>query len=242
LKLSFFYTFLAQLLFFICISHSLAANTPISYHFQSETVWDKLNITVEDFHGHFRVQCQSDNTVNGWMLTEGENDDLVSSSDKSPGDSFQIDVNAPFIPCELTVLVNNDTQEIPMVVGLAPEKERIWITPTPNTQPTPSEKDLADLLDQAQKLEKIQKRLEALKLYLTVLKLEPQNKVASTAVARIQDEVLAILIKRLELHLESHDAENSQSVLAQIKKLIPGDKRIEDWQKEIDSFAQNPKP
>jgi hypothetical protein len=210
----------------------------ITYRFQSETVWDKLDITVEDFHEHFRVKCQSDNAINGWVLTRGDNDDIISSSDKSPGDSFQIDVKAPFISSELTVLVNNDTQEIPMVISLRPEKEQIWITPTPGPQPTPSENDLTYLLDQAQKLENGEKHLEALKLYLTVLKLEPHNKTATIAVARIQDEVLAILIKRLEHHLEIHNAEAAQSGLTQIKKLIPTDKRIADWQKQIDSFSQ----
>jgi hypothetical protein len=207
-----------------------------TYHFQSETIWDKLNIIVEDFHGHFQIHCQSDNTVNGWMLTQGDDDEIVSSSDKSPGDNFQIEVSAPFTSCELTVLVNDDTQEIPMVISLTPEKERIWITPTP--VPKPSESDIADLLVQAQKLEKVQKRLEALKLYLTVLKLDSANSIANKAVARIQDEVLAILIKRLEQNLKIHDSESAQLVLVQIRKLIPTDSRIIDWQRQINSFSQ----
>jgi tetratricopeptide (TPR) repeat protein len=285
------------------VSQSIASST--SYSFQSETVWDKLNIAVEDFHGHFRVRCQSDNAVNSWMLAKSENGEVVSSSDKNPDTNFQIDVNAPFTDYELTVMVNNDTEEIPMVVNLKPDKDNLWVTPTPvfytpfknepdrpyNTlvknlydqagqaftqgdqakaieflkkalhidatepqvlaflskiQPSASSPASVDnnsgvtsLLAQAQQLEGANKKLEALKLYLAVLKLEPRNKKAQASVDRIQGEVLSILVKKLGNALEVHDAEASQSVLGQIKKINPNDKRIAGWQSQIDSFSQS---
>jgi len=125
-----------------------------------------------------------------------------------------------------------------MIVSLAPEKDRVWITPTPAPQPTPSATDITNLLDQAQKLEKVQKRLEALRLYLAVLRLEPQNKAAAIAVAHIQDEVLNMLVQRLGYSLETRDVEASRSVLSQIEKLTPTDKRIADWQKQIDALSK----
>jgi hypothetical protein len=210
---------------------------PVVYRFHAETVWDKLNITVEDQNGHFKVICQSNNVVNGWTLSTGENDNIIARSDKSSDDNFEISVDTPFTPCELTVLVNNDAQEIPMVVSLSPDTENVWITPTPS--PTPSETRVVDLLNLAQKLEIGQNSLEALKLYLVVLKIDPHNKTAQAGLARIQDAVLAMLIKKLEHTLADHDAEASQSVLAQIKKLNPADKRIAGWQLQIDSFSQN---
>ncbi len=110
---------------------SLTQTAPTPYHFQAETVWAKLSIGIYDFHGHFRLECQSDNPIEGWVLSDKKNNKTISSNDNGPGTSFELEISQPFDACELTVFVHGDNQQIPMLVALAPAGESIWITPTP---------------------------------------------------------------------------------------------------------------
>ena len=99
---------------------------PAAYGFQTETVWAKLSITVIDFKNHFELECQSDNTMEGWVLTNRLNDKIIANSDEDSGNTFKINVSQPFSDYELTVFVQgNENEQIPMIINLTPEKDKV---------------------------------------------------------------------------------------------------------------------
>jgi len=99
---------------------------PAAYRFATETVWAKLSIIVIDFKNHFQVECQSDSPMEGWVLTNRQNDKIIGNSDEDLGEAFKFNVAQPFIDYEFTVFVEGDNdQQIPMVINLAPEKDKV---------------------------------------------------------------------------------------------------------------------
>src|SRR5258708_7040940 len=101
------------------------------YHFQSDTVWAKLSVLVQDFHGRFRVEGQSDSPASRWFLKNNKGQ-MIAHGDLDAQNRFQADIPRPFQgDFQLTVLINGDHAEIPAAIRLSPNADQILLTPTP---------------------------------------------------------------------------------------------------------------
>ncbi len=117
-------------LFVVSLSHAQSPlPTPINYNpaayrFSTDTVWAKLNIVVIDFKTHFQIECESDNPMEGWVLSDRHDDKIIGQNDNDLGEAFKLNVAKPFVDYELTVFVDGDNnQQIPLIVRLCPDKE-----------------------------------------------------------------------------------------------------------------------
>lgn len=102
---------------------------PHAYHFTADTVWAKISVLVIDLNGSFQLECTGDNPLEGWVLTHRPTNTVVNDNQDNDSDSFRIKVNKPFDDYELTVFVNGQDAQIPMIVDLAPDKKTAYTLP-----------------------------------------------------------------------------------------------------------------
>ena len=121
---------LIAFLFVPSLSHSQSPlptsinHNPAAYRFETDTVWAKLNIMVIDFKTHFQIECTSDNPMEGWVLSNRQNDKIIGENENDLGEAFKLNVAKPFVDFELTVFVEGgNNQQIPLIVHLCPDKE-----------------------------------------------------------------------------------------------------------------------
>jgi tetratricopeptide (TPR) repeat protein len=109
--------------------------TPASvpcYRFQSDTVWAKLTVLVQDLHGRFHLECQCDSPTSRWFLKESKNGRIVAHGTMDTANRFQADIPRSFQDGDLlTVIVKGDQGDMPSVTRLSPDAEQVWSTPTP---------------------------------------------------------------------------------------------------------------
>ncbi len=110
-------------------SDPLTPSAPHAYHFTAETVWAKISVLVIDLNGKFQLECTGDNPLEGWVLTHRPTNTVVNDNQDNETDNFRIKVNKPFDDYELTVFVNGQDAQIPMIVNLAPDKKTAYTLP-----------------------------------------------------------------------------------------------------------------
>ena len=102
-----------------------------TYHYQADTVWAKISVTLQDGQDHFKLSGQSDTSATQWVLKDARKR-KVAHGDLDSANRFQADIPKPFREnFQLTVIVRGDQGDIPIVIQLKPGAEEVWVTPTP---------------------------------------------------------------------------------------------------------------
>jgi tetratricopeptide (TPR) repeat protein len=91
-----------------------------TYKFRQESVWARLETTVKDHQDGFLMKVSSDRPMNGWILRDAGTNSVVQKAGLDGPKTFASEIPRSFkAGYRLTVFVQADQEEVPVVVNLS---------------------------------------------------------------------------------------------------------------------------
>jgi tetratricopeptide (TPR) repeat protein len=97
------------------------------------------------------------------------------------------------------------------------------------------------LLDEAKKAENDKNSAEERRLYIEVLKQDPQNQEAREGIARLRLEALDKVVQKFKQSLKDENLNQAQNYLDKIAKAFPHEERLSDWKDQLIELRANVK-